>query len=61
MISDRWCRERDCFDKLWLKVLRSFERHCICGGEERANEVHSHTAGTCSAVIAGGVVEAIKQ
>lgn len=61
MISDRWCREKDCFDKLGLKVLHSFERRCICEGEKRASEVHSHTAGTCSAIIAGAVIEAIKQ
>lgn len=61
MISDRQRRERDCFDKLGLKVLHSFERHCICEGERRASEVHSHTAGTCSAIIADGVIEAIKQ
>lgn len=61
MISDRWCRERDCCDKLGQKVLRSFEHHCICEGEKRASEVHSHAAGTCSAIIAGGVIEAIKQ
>lgn len=27
MISDRWFRERNCFDKLRLKVLHSFEHH----------------------------------
>lgn len=27
VISDGWFRKRDCFDKLGLKVLRSFERH----------------------------------
>lgn len=61
MIYDRWCRERDCFDKLRLKVLNSFEHQCICEGEKRASEVHSHAAGTCSAIIAGGVIEAVKQ
>lgn len=61
MIPDRWCRERDCFDKLGLKVLHPFECCCICEGERRASEVHSHTAGACSAIIAGGVIEAKKQ
>ncbi len=61
MISDRWRRKRDCFDKLGLKVLRSFKCCCICEGEKRASEVHSHTAGTCSAIIAVGVIEAKKQ
>lgn len=61
MISDSWRRERDCFDKLGLKVLHSFERHCICEGERGASEVHSHAVGTCSAIIASADIEAIKQ
>lgn len=45
MISDRLRRERDCFDKLGLKVPHSSEFWYIFEGESGANEVHSHTAG----------------
>lgn len=45
MISDRLRRERDCFDKLGLKVPHSSEFWYIFEGESGANEVHSHIAG----------------
>ena len=61
MISDRLHGERDCFDKLGLKVPHSSELCYIFEGESGASEVHSHTAGICSAIIAGGVIEAVKR
>lgn len=61
-ISDREGREKEAFDQLELNACCSFEQcFFFYKGERWAREVHSHTAGTCPAIIAGGVIEVIKQ